>query len=193
MSFWEWALVVLWSCWLNSSLTERYKEKMKRTFRPGPSEAAPEPHGCRQNHSYSGMRGMDVITTGVQLSSRNITTYWFEREAAFAVLALCAETHDGMERKAEDSWTVLLCSSFVFLHLQLTVPPGSRDQALSSGDPAFPTNTLRLPSHLHPLCSRSVSPADGWRGLLWRRSVGTLLVLVSELKLCLWDRLEHPG
>lgn len=102
-------------------------------------------------------------------------------------LALCTEAWwDG--KKAEDSWAVLLCSSFVFLHLQLAVPLGSGDQTLSSTDPTFSTNTLCLPSHLPPLCCRPLSPSDGWQGLLWRRLVGTLLVLVSKLKLCLRER-----
>ncbi len=44
-----------------------------------------------------------------------------------------------------------------------------------------------------PLCCRPLSPSDGWQGLLWRRLVGTLMVLVSKLKLCLRERLQHPG
>lgn len=148
MSFWEWDVVQLWTSRLNSSLTNATTRGWKRhsnldcLMLPW-NHTSPDKMNCSQvcghGHRYW---SVTIVQKHYSLLCR--------REAAITVLAACAEAWwDG--KKPEDSWAVLLCSSFVFLHLQLTVPLGSRDQTLSSTDPTFSTNTLCLPSHLPPL------------------------------------------
>lgn len=173
-----------WSSWLWPQ--KCYDKKINRTFQLKATSKS------GQNDLYSGAQASTSSLLWVQLLPRNITASYIKEKLPVPTW-LFSWRHDGMERNYKIHEQFCSAPRPSSLHLQLTVPLGSRDQTLSSTDLTFSHITPYACPLISPLCSRPLSLSDGWRGLLWRRSVGTLLVLVSKLKLCLRDRLQHPG